>query len=610
MVTGFMIQPIIELLRALFIGDTWTFGTTLLTSALVLVITRFILKLKDSLELFITLFLGAIQAGYNLIYFNGDPQIYENIYNTYYFGHVNALFEGTISNRIPNFYYRTVFRIVLLSLRFLTIPIIDKGVIPSHILCCALTIYLDYDKEKHDQNLFGSYFHSREKLNKFKDLVVNDIPEGVVIMTQDLRRCLFANNSFIQLTRKTCETEFHSSLAKFKIYEVSSSNSDIASENTESSASDSKLNLFSFLQSLSVLRNSKVSCNLSFKISNTEESIFEAKVVSLVWDEHLAIGIILHDVTQQNAIIRLKIAANQQKDRILATVSHELRTPLNGILGMIQVIQQKVHDAEILQYLSICNNSGYLLLGLVNSILDLNLIRANKLKLYTEKVHLAKFLQEIIQLFEYQCKIKSIFIKLKVSPIVPKVITTDRNRLSQILINLLGNALKFTSNGEITISVVISSQNKDFLQISVEDTGIGIRAEEKHKLFQIFGKLENDTKENAVNTQGVGLGLTISNNLAHLLCNHSQLQGIKLETQYGKGSTFSFLIRKDLDNRPQREPTYEDLSVDFIDEGDMSENKTLNQFFSMSPLKKPHTSQRFSVYNSPSLSLFRVHLNS
>ena len=114
--------------------------------------------------------------------------------------------------------------------------------------------------------------------------------------------------------------------------------------------------------------------NNSFReILNQTELSFEVKVLSLIWEEKPAIGIIFHDITQQNTILRLKIAANIQKDRLLATVSHELRTPLNSILGMIQIMLQITKDTDLMYYLKICSNSGHLLLGLINSILDMNL---------------------------------------------------------------------------------------------------------------------------------------------------------------------------------------------------------------------------------------------
>jgi len=614
---GFSFAALVELAQAFHVNNSLILLPIvfMVTSIVIFYITKQILKLEKCQELIITIFLLFNNSACIFIFYLWDPVTYSNIHNTFHCGYINALFEAAMTNRIPSFTYRTSFRIILLLIRFIIVPIDDKRVIPNQIICCICSIYLDYDKEKHDQNLYESYFNSKEKLNKFKDLVVNDIPEGVVVMTQDFTKCLFANNSFIRLAGESfSNTDFSTSLNKFKIYDVTSSNSDIATKDSLGlGEADSKETLLSFLQNLKVngkFLSQKASCNLSFNKSNSSqdlsEYVFEAKIMPLIWDDYQAICITFHDVTQQNTIIRLKIAANQQKDRILATVSHELRTPLNGILGMIQVVQQKIQDTEILQYLSICSNSGYLLLGLVNSILDLNLIRANKLKLNTEKINVPQFLQEILQLFEYQCQTKSIFLRTKLKPNLSNYIVTDKNRLSQILINLIGNALKFTSTGGITVSAKDYSKNTDYMMISVEDTGMGIK-EDKGKLFKIFCKLETETR---VNTQGVGLGLTISNDLAKLLCGQMYQQGINLQSEFGKGSKFSFLIKKDLTlttltvpNRLQKlerqDHSSTDLSASFLNEGRCG---FLPQ---SSPKKTIISSPMLSGRNSPLLSSHR-----
>ena len=279
---------------------------------------------------------------------------------------------------------------------------------------------------------------------------------------------------------------------------------------------------------------------ISMSKSPAHSYVFEAKVLHITWDEQPAIAIILYDVTQQQTILSLKLA-DAYKDTLLATISHELRTPLNGILGMLQIIQKCVKDAEILRYIDICKNSGQLLLSLVNSILDLNQIRAKKLKLYPEKLNVHSFLKEICALFEFQCTQKNLLLNVKVSPKVPRHFVTDKNRLSQILINLMGNALKFTSTGGISI-LVNPTTHVDYVELSIVDTGIGIKEQEKVKLFKMFGKLEDS--DNTLNRQGVGLELTISDNLARLLCCNREKEGIKVDSEDKKGSRFYFVIKR------------------------------------------------------------------
>jgi len=179
----------------------------------------------------------------------------------------------------------------------------------------------------------------------------------------------------------------------------------------------------------------------------------------------------------------------------------------------------------------------------------------------------------------------------------PKAVVTDKNRLSQIFINLIGNALKFTQHGGITISVSRCFANSDYIEMSVEDTGLGIKEEDKDKLFKMFGKLENERGGTIVNTQGVGLGLTISNNLAKLLCDRKALEGIKVESEYKRGSKFTFIIKTNLEPLPSPLPIIPssaaalmdmscNLTTEYIDEGTTDE-KSISEYQS-SPIRKKY----------------------
>ena len=187
-----------------------------------------------------------------------------------------------------------------------------------------------------------------------------------------------------------------------------------------------------------------------------------------------------------------------------------------------------------------------LLLSLVNSILDLSQIKNNKLTLIYAKIDVKETLDEIKALFNYFCVLKNLYLDVEIHPDVCKTINTDKNRLSQIIINLLGNAFKFTINGGITIKVEVESQDPYRIRFSVRDTGIGIKKEDQDKLFKLFGRLEHTDKK--INTSGVGLGLTISNTLA-LLLNPSEQKGIEVVSESDKGSTFSFAVEENDNNR-------------------------------------------------------------
>jgi len=488
----------------------------------------------------------------------GDPA------NAFYVASNMALYEGIICMRIPRLDYQILFSIGTCLVRFYFIR--PKDFIPLffHLLLPAAKLFLANQREEHNKHLFRIYMNSKEQLMKFKNLVVRDFPHGIAVIHKNLTEYLFINDIFKGLN-EDYGSEIYSHLDQFILKQTA--------DGAESEVNHSP-NLFAGSTSLLTLikrefsghqgKNKRVTCFIDHKVhaSSERKCIYGASVMDIVWDDEPAIVILAKDVTEQFKRASRKIA-DAQKNEVLATVSHELRTPLNGILGMIQIMEKKIHDKELLNCLSICKNSGTLLVSLVNSILDLNQLQASKLKLHYEEFPVECFLTSLAALFEFQCQRKGISLRVKIDPMTPKMIVTDKNRLSQILINLVGNALKFTSHGSIIITA--SQEDSRNLILSVEDTGIGIKDEDQTKLFKIFGKLEND--QYGVNHQGVGLGLNISNNLVRVLCDGEAKEGIKVESEYGKGSKFTFIIN----NRKRRRNMMEE-----VQESDIKENKNIS----------------------------------
>ena len=464
----------------------------------------------------------------------------------FYTGYALATLETLIVGRIPKLSYRIIFSLIALIARMSRMPF-EKNLVPFgfHILWIASKIYFEANREAHNKELFCSRFEFEERLVKFKDLVVKDFPQGVAIMSQEVDRYVFINDKYRDLTQSGLYFNLKSQLDQFFLKQDLS---DCLQRFV--STPEAPFSLYNLIQKKFLVereeasRNQKAVCLVDYKRLNESDSTYQSQVLGvnlmdIVWENQPSIAIFVRDVTEQYAIFSMKMA-DTQKDNVLATVSHELRTPLNGMLGMIQIMEKKINDSELLNYLSICKNSGNLLLSLVNSILDINQISANKLKIFPEKVNLYSLLMSIVALFEFQCNRKGLYIKIKIGPETPGSVYTDKNRLSQILINLVGNALKFTSKGGITLTADKYSEDLRYVRLGVEDTGIGIKNEDKSKLFRVFGKLENEVEK--MNKQGVGLGLSISENLARALCSNETLKGMKLESTYGKGTTFSFLI--------------------------------------------------------------------
>jgi len=229
---------------------------------------------------------------------------------------------------------------------------------------------------------------------------------------------------------------------------------------------------------------------------------------------------------------------NKAKDKFLAHLGHELRTPLTSILGYTELLLDDTQNERLHPELSIIHNNGKHLLNLLNDLLDMSRIMANKLDLSLKLFNLSSFMTDVHSLMKLAAKDKGLQMKLESPAPVPEMIRSDTTRLRQVLINLISNAVKFTDTGSITVSVEphlpTAPNAKELLLFKVQDTGIGMPPDKLDSIFQPFEQIEDVMR---ANHGGAGLGLAISRELV------AKMGGdIHVTSTFGKGSIFSFTI--------------------------------------------------------------------
>ncbi len=281
------------------------------------------------------------------------------------------------------------------------------------------------------------------------------------------------------------------------------------------------------------------------KLLRADGAYIDAEVAATNFNinEKSTVLVIVRDITErkksEEELQKAKIAAeeaNQSKSRFLANISHEIRTPMNEIIGMADLLQATELSPIQEEYVEIIKSSSDYLLSLVNDILDISKIEAGKLKLDKVSFNLKNVIVNIIKVYKIKAKEKGIKLIYNIHPDVPVYVKGDPYRLRQILINLIGNAIKFTKKGIIKVSVVkieeIPSEVK--LRFSVRDTGIGINPAKTDLLFEVFSQIDNSTTKKH---NGSGLGLAICKQLVEMMGGM-----IWVESKSGEGSEFLFTL--------------------------------------------------------------------
>ena len=262
-----------------------------------------------------------------------------------------------------------------------------------------------------------------------------------------------------------------------------------------------------------------------------------ASIVTVI----LLLNRVIRSQARMNAELTLTadraMAAGRAKSDFLAQMSHEIRTPINAVIGMDEMILRENQDPDIREYAENIKSASQTLLSLINGILDFSKIESGKLEILEVRYETLDMIDHLVTMISDRAEKKGLALVLDIDPALPQTLFGDDVRIRQVITNLLTNAVKYTREGQITLSIrgeKGESEDAYRLKVAVKDTGIGIRAEDMEGLFQSFQRL--DEKRNR-NIEGTGLGMSIVQGLLGMMGSE-----LKVESEYGVGSTFSFVL--------------------------------------------------------------------
>ena len=272
--------------------------------------------------------------------------------------------------------------------------------------------------------------------------------------------------------------------------------------------------------------------------ANGRQSWLEMSKVPLYDQQNEVMGLIgiFQDITPYKEAEQAANQASEAKSEFLANMNHELRTPLNGIMGYTQILQRDTDTGpKHRKELKTIHQCATHLMSLINDILDFSKLEVQKMELFTQDFHLGDFLTATADMCRIKAEQKGVALVYEPDPALPAVVHTDKKRLRQVLINLLGNAAKFTDSGSVILQVTVAEPSVDGspwrIRFQIKDTGIGIDSEQLEKIFSPFEQAGRSTRH----SEGTGLGLAISRNIVQIMGGN-----IQVTSELGKGSTFWF----------------------------------------------------------------------
>ena len=406
-------------------------------------------------------------------------------------------------------------------------------------------LILMFLKEKNEKAEFLKQKNYEKFYKSYENLISTMIPDPILILSSTKPEILFCNEA----THETFQTErldqVLEQMSEIEVYNLEMSTNtnllDVYKHHLSHIFNTNSYETYEGIFSKSCCMDGSVSRSGSGKMNSngtTKEFMFNIKLIKIYWRESKAFLILLNDTSSAFQYKKMK-EITQYKDKILATFSHDLRSPLSGIVGLLEIASEYDNlDRKLQEILQNALNSAKTLKFLVNDIIDFTCFTRKQLTLNRTHEKISESVLEVMKIVQHQVKEKGLdFLREIPEETLNTLIFTDSNRIKQLLLNLLNNAIKFTYKGFIKVKVTIEP-TEHIVCFAVEDSGIGIPEENLKKLFTLFEK--NDIREADDQRAGLGFGLVISQILAIKLSPFEK--GITVESSVGNGSQFRFSV--------------------------------------------------------------------
>ena len=292
-------------------------------------------------------------------------------------------------------------------------------------------------------------------------------------------------------------------------------------------------------------------------VTNDEVSELYEAMKNMVYEEEAYFDQIRKDDYVEDDL-KIAQAADNAKNSFLSNMTHEIRTPINAILGMDEMILREGKEPRVLGYAKNIRIAGDKLLILVNNILDFSKIESGKMEVISAEYSVENFVKQLVNTVAYDIRLKNLELNIYVNPNIPSVLSGDGNKIRQAAHNLMDNAIKYTTEGGVTLSIDYEESQDETIMLSVviEDTGTGIKQEDLEKLFKPFERID-ENRNRAI--QGTGIGIALTSQLLRLM--HSSLN---IDSTYGKGTRASFSVRQKIMSKKPTGDFVKDINIDEI----------------------------------------------